>query len=141
MRRFFKNKLKSAVTYLNDIEEKMEKAKLCGETQRYAKKLGLAKKHKEKIQYLSESINTLVSWLEHDVLNKAGPNPSERYELYDFILEELNKLAKSHPHRIKDICTTLKNQRNALLAFSEVLENKFKKIAEQFDCDLKTIWH
>jgi len=140
MRRFFRNRLKSAITYEKEMTNKMEKAKLNHTTQQHAKKLGQAKKHRQKMHYLSEAITTLVSWLEHDVLNKAGPVPAERYELYDFILAQFNQLAKQHPHRIRDVCTALKNQRHFLLAFSEVLDEKFQTIAKQFDCSIDNIW-
>ena len=72
----------------------MNKAKRNGHANKYAKKLGLAKKYKKQMQYLSESINTLVSWMAHDVLNKAGPNATDRYILYNFILDEFRKLAE-----------------------------------------------
>jgi len=140
MRRFFRNRLKSATSYQLELEEKMGKATAWGQPQRYAKKLGVARKHQQEMKYLSESIDTLVSWMQHDVLNMAGPNPTERYELFDFILEEFNKLADIHPHRIRDICTSLKNQRHLLLAFTHVLDNKFNAISLQFECTPQTIW-
>jgi len=45
MRRFFRNRLKSAISYQKEIEDKMEKAKLNGQTQKYVRKLGLVKRH------------------------------------------------------------------------------------------------
>ena len=92
------------------------------------------------MQHISESINTLVSWMEHDVFNKAGPNPEDRYLLFDFILDEFKALAKLHPHRIRDVCIGLKNQRHLLLAFTTVLDEKLKRIALQFNCTTQTIW-
>lgn len=140
MRRFFQNRLKSASTYHNDMKEKMERAKQNDEPQSIAKKLGMAKRHEEQMRYLSESINTLVSWMQMDVLNKAGTNPIIRNELYDFILDEFKKLSVIHPHRIQDICVALTNQKHLLLAFTHVLNRKFQTIADQYACDLKTIW-
>ena len=118
----------------------MEKAKKLGQHQKYSHKLGLAKKHEAKTKYISTTIDTLVSWMEHDILNKAGPNPATRRELFDFVVSEFKKLEKLHPHRIRAVRITLQNQRNLLLAFSEVLDNKFEKIAEQFSCSLQTVW-
>lgn len=71
MRRFFQNRLKSTISYHNDMKEKMERAKQNDESQKLAKKLGLAKQHEAQMRYLSDSINTLVSWMQMDVLNKA----------------------------------------------------------------------
>lgn len=140
MRRFFQNRLKSAISYHNDMKEKMERAKKNDEPQLLSKKLGLAKQHEVQMQYLSNSINTLVSWMQMDVLNKAGANPFIRRELYDFILDEFKNLSAIHPHRIQDICVALKNQEHFLLAFTHVLDRKFQTIADQYACDLKTVW-
>jgi len=52
----------------------------------------LARKHEAKIKHISTTIDTLVSWMEHDILNKAGPKPTTRYELFDFIVDEFKKL-------------------------------------------------
>jgi len=49
--------------------------------------------------------------------------------------------SQTQSHRIRSVRITLKNQRNLLLAFSEVLNNKFEKTAERFTCSLKTIWN
>lgn len=141
MRRFFQNRLKSAISYHNDMKEKMERAKQNDEHQHLSKKLGLAKQHETQMRYLSDTINTLVSWMQMDVLNKAGFNPIVRNELYDFILNEFKSLSAIHPHRIQDICIALKNQKHLLLAFTQVLNEKFKDIADEHGCDLKTVWN
>ena len=142
LRRYFRNCLKTAISYRKQLEDKMEKAKTksLGQYQKYSHKLGLARRHEAKIKNISTAIDTLVRWLEHDILNKAGPNPVTRYELFDFIVSEFKKLEKTHPHRIRTVRIRLQKQRNLLLAFSEVLNNKFKKIAERFSCSLKTVW-
>lgn len=45
-----------------------------------------------------------------------------------------------HPHRIQEICIALKNQKHLLLAFTYVLNRKFQTIADQYACDIKTVW-
>ena len=142
LRRYFRNSLKTAVSYQNQQEDKMakERTKTLGQHQKYSHKLGLARKHEKKMQYLSTTIDTLVSWMEPDILNKAGPDPATRHELFDFVVSEFEKLEEIHPHRICSVRITLQNQRNLLLAFSEVLNNKFEKIADRFSCSLETVW-
>jgi len=140
LRRYFRNCLKTAISYRKQLENKMEKAKELGQHQKYSHKLGLAKKQEKKMQDLSTTINILVSWMEHDILNKAGPDPATRYKLFDFVVSEFKKLEELHPHRIRSVRIALQNQRNLLLAFSEVLDNKFEKIAERFSCSLQTVW-
>lgn len=140
LRQFFNNRRKSAISYRKQMEDKMNKAKEHGNSQKYCRKLGAAKKHESQMCYLYESITTLVSWMEHDVLNKAGPNPIVRRELYDFVLDEFKQLAKLHPHRIKQICTALHNQKELLLGFTDVLDIKFQIIAEKFCYPTEIIW-
>jgi len=102
--------------------------------------LGWAKKEEEKMRFLSSAIDTLVNWMNHDVLNKAGPNPIIRKELYDFIVSEFKNLEAIHPHRIKEIRITLENQGPLQLAFTDVLNDKFKFIAETHEYPLEKIW-
>lgn len=92
------------------------------------------------MNFLSSTIDTLVNWMQHDVLNMPGLPPESRYELFDFVLMELKKLALQHPHRIQPICTKLKNQKYFLLAFTEVLDDKFQKIADKYIFPLEKIW-
>lgn len=68
-----------------------------------------------------------------DILSLAGPNLIQRKQLYDFVLEEINKRKSLCEHRIEPICKMLKNHRDNLLAFAGVLDDKFVQIAKQLD--------
>jgi hypothetical protein len=140
MRRFFRNRLATSITYLAKIQGKMDRAKTLGKSQRHAKQLGLAKQDEKTMRFLSQSIDTLVQWMQYDVLNKAGGNPETRRELYDYIVTEFDALAKIHKHRIKPIVTTLKNQANLQLMFVDVLNEKLNGIAEKHKMPLEKIW-
>lgn len=140
VRRFFRNQLKTSTSHLKKMENKMNQAKQLGNPHKHARKLGIARKHELKMRHISKSIDTLVSWMARDVLNKAGPNPDVRHELYDFIVKEFEKLEQLHPHRIHALRIALQNQKELLLAFADVLNRKFKLIAERFYCSLETIW-
>jgi hypothetical protein len=78
--------------------------------------------------------------MEHDVLNKPGSDITVQRELFDFIVNELEALAKLHPHRISPICTKLRETRDLLLAFVDVLEEKFMAISKQYQCPIEIIW-
>ena len=140
LRRFFRNKLKTATSFYLKMMNKMEMAKITGKTQKHSKQLGLARKEEEKMQKISQSIDTLVDWMSHDVLNKPGLAPKSRRELYDFINDELEKLAESHPHRISSMVTTLRNQASKQLGFVEVLDEKFRNISDQYGYSVEMIW-
>ena len=118
----------------------MEKAKATGNTHQYCKKLGLAKQHRNKMRALSKNTDILISWMEHDVLNKAGPNLTAREVLYDFVVSELEKLQVIHSHRIKDVVTYLKNQKNYALGFVDVLATKFEAITNKLNCSVELVW-
>ncbi len=139
-RRYFRNCYKSSITSLAIIESQMEKAKMKGSSSQYSRALGEARKHVKNMAHLSQTVDTLVSWIEHDVLNKTGPTLSVRKELYDFIVDEFTQLEKIHPHRIKALCVTLKDKRDIALGFCDVLDEKFKTIAITHHCSLETIW-
>jgi len=140
MRRYFRNCLKSAITNRKTFQAKVDKVILTEKMTDYNKQLEVAKTKEKEMKFLSQSIDTLVSWMQHDVLNMPGLEAKSRYELFDFVLYELNQLAKFHPHRIQSVCTTLKNQKPFLLAFTKVLNNKFEAIADEFIYPLEKIW-
>lgn len=57
----------------------------------------------------------------------------ERQELFDFIVEELSRRETLLAHRLRHLRTALKNQRDDLLAFAKVLDEKLVEIAQRFD--------
>jgi len=140
LRRYFRNRLKSSVSHRILMESKMLELTDTTRATKQEKKVSQAKKEEAKFRYLSESIDTLISWIEHDVFSMAGYNPDVRRELFDFIVAEFRKLEKIHKHRIRAIRVKLKNQRDLLLAFADVLNNKFMHIAKQSSLALETIW-
>ena len=78
---------------------------------------------------LARDIRTLVHWLRHDVLALAGPDLATRRELFDFIVEELAAREPEDPPRIRPVRVALQNQRDDLLAFAGVLDDKLAGIA------------
>jgi len=80
------------------------------------------------VEYISETFNTLMKWLQYDVLQFHGAAYEDRSILFDFIVESLQELSKRHPHRIKAFSTTLVNQKELLLNASVELDKSFSKI-------------
>lgn len=140
MRRFFRNSLKGALSNQRLLQYKVDQSILTSRLKTYHSQLEIATQKANEAKQLSKSIDTLVDWMQHDVLNMPGLPPADRYELFDFIVSELSLLAERHPHRIKSVCTTLKNQKYFLLAFTEVLDTKFQEIADEFVFPLEKIW-
>jgi len=113
------------------LEQKMEDAKKRGNGHKLSKKLGLARQAEIKALKLAEDIQLLSNWIKYDILSLSGPNADTRSELFDFIIEELNKLEHLCSHRIRPICRSLQNQKKDLLAFASVLDEKLARISEE----------
>lgn len=78
---------------------------------------------------LADDLRTLAQWLERDILSLAGPDTIERQLLYDFVVEELRQRELKDPSRIGQLRRALQNQKEDLLAFSRVLDEKLCAIA------------
>jgi hypothetical protein len=78
---------------------------------------------------LADDLRTLARWLERDVLSLAGPDLPTRYELFDLIVDELHQREPEDPSRIGTMRLALQNQRDDLLAFAGVLDEKLAAIA------------
>lgn len=92
------------------------------------------------IEETHKKFKLLTQWLQYDVLQLSGYPPKDRAIMYDFILFEMEKLLADHPHRIKEVVTSLRTQRNALLDVANLLNDKFNEIAKYFKLSLATIW-
>jgi len=75
-------------------------------------------------------VRTLTGWLSHDVLALAGPALATRQELFDFLVTELARLEPGDVRRIHPVRVALQNQRDILLAFAAVLDDKLTTIAQ-----------
>ncbi|WP_174900574.1 hypothetical protein [Rugamonas rubra] len=59
----------------------------------------------------------------------AGPNLELRKDLFDFIVAELGRRESDNPRRIRPVRVALQNQRDDLLAFAGVLDDKLATIS------------
>ncbi len=91
--------------------------------------LELARHTEVRASCLAHDVRTLTQWLRHDVLALAGPALATRRELFDFIVEELVAREPEDPRRIRPVRVALQNQRDHLLAFAGVLDDKLAAIA------------
>jgi len=134
--RFLENRAASAFTNLEKLENKMVAAKKRMEGFKFSKALALARQKEIELSSLAEEMSTLSDWLREDVLSLAGPNLESRYELFDFIIEEIEKRESIFSYKIKKLRVSLQNQRDTLLAFVGILENRFFDIAEELNVPL-----
>jgi len=95
-----------------------------------ATQLELARQAETQAHELARDIRTLTQWLSHDVLALAGPVLATRQDLFDFIVEELACRKPGDARRIRPVRVALQNQRDPLLAFAGVLDQKLANIAQ-----------
>ncbi|MEL7353475.1 MAG: hypothetical protein AAF050_04850 [Cyanobacteria bacterium J06649_5] len=108
-------------------------------TRRLTVRLMHAKRKEQALISLSTDIKTLSRWLSHDVLELAGPPLNVREELFDFIVAELQQReCKAHP-KVRALRKVLQNQRDQLLAFAGVIDQKLVQIADHFEMPLGTV--
>jgi len=92
--------------------------------------LALARQTETQAHGLSRDIQTLTQWLRHDVLALAGRVLATRRVLFDFVVEELARREPEDARRIRPVRVALQNQRDHLLAFAGVLDDKLADIAQ-----------
>ncbi|MFL5287499.1 MAG: hypothetical protein ACJ8AW_42625, partial [Rhodopila sp.] len=95
-----------------------------------AGRLELARQIEAQADCLAREIRLLTQWLSHDVLALAGPALTTRQELFDFLVEELARLEPEDARCIRRVRVALANQRDDLLAFAGVLDEKLAAIAQ-----------
>jgi len=94
-----------------------------------ADRIALALRAEAGANALAGDIRTLTGWLAHDVLALAGPRLDIRNEIFDFIVAELARRESVDSRRIRPVRIALQNQRDDLLAFAGVLDDKLATIA------------
>jgi hypothetical protein len=118
-------------TTRQQLDRKMAQAKKkrCGNT--LSTPLAMARGREKTFLSLAADVRVLADWLHDDILSLAGPDLTTRQALYDFVVEELIALEPRCPHRIRPVRRALQNQRDDLLAFVTVLDDKLATISER----------
>ena len=99
----------------------------------------LAEQRERALVCLAQDVKTLLGWFSHDVLALAGPPLAVRQELFDFIVSELHQRENERYPAIRKLRKALRNQREQLLAFAGVLDQKLGEIADCFKLPLQAV--
>jgi len=121
---------KGATSRRKTLQAKINPTHQPGPDDQLATLLDLARQTEAQASWLARDIRTLTKWLSHDVLVLAGPDLATRRELLDFIVAELAAREPEDPRRIRLVRVALQNQRDDLLAFAGVLDEKLAGIAQ-----------
>ncbi|MDJ0717213.1 MAG: hypothetical protein QNJ54_23850 [Prochloraceae cyanobacterium] len=129
-----------AIRFREKIEEKITKInRKHHDFKELCEKLISALKKEEVALQLYDELQILIDWLSNDVLALGGVDYNQRLELYDFIVEELKLREQLCAHRIRPVRTALENQREDLLAFAQILDQKLAEIARNFEVTLDVV--
>ena len=129
-----------ATTRRIKLEQKIAQAKLKGNmTQKLTIQQVKAKRREAGLVARARDVKILLQWFSHDVLALAGPDLAVRQELFDFIEAELKQREGKPYPTIRKLRKALHNQRNQLLAFAGVLDQKLTAIAENFELPLPAV--
>jgi hypothetical protein len=121
---------KGATSRRQTLEAKIDRAGQRDPDDELVNQLQLARQAETKAHWLARDIRTLTQWLSHDVLALAGPALATRLMLFDFVVEELARREPEDARRIRPVRVALQNQRDDLLAFAGVLDEKLAAIVQ-----------
>jgi len=99
----------------------------------------LAEHREQALVGLAQDVKTLLGWFSHDILALAGPPLAVRQELFDFIVSELKQREDERYPTIRKLRKALLNQRDQLLAFAGVLDQKLSDIARDLKLPLQAV--
>jgi len=120
---------KGATSRRKKLEARIDHAGQRGPDDDLIFRLELAWQTEIQASQLACDIRTLTRWLSHDVLALAGPALATRQELFDFLVAELARREPEDAQRIRPLRVALQNQRDNLLTFAGVLDEKLADIA------------
>ena len=98
----------------------------------------LAERREQVLVSLAQDVKTLLGWFSQDMLSLAGPSRAVRQELFDFIACKLKQRDERYP-AIRKLRKALRNQRDQLLAFAGVIDQKLADIAAAFELPLQAV--
>jgi len=136
---FLANRAAACTATRQKLERQMDRAKRRGKGKRFSGKLGWARLAEGKAVALARDIRILVDWMKQDILSLAGPDGKTRRELFDFVVAELRQRQDLSARRIKAVVTMLQRNREDLLAFADVLDNRFGELAQQFGVPVQVV--
>jgi len=129
---YLANRAVSCTSVREKLEQKMNRARKTGRGQKLSKRLSLVRQAEASTIRLADDIGTVADWMKNDILSLAGPELATRRELFDFIVEQLQQREQLCANRIGSVRRMLQRQRDNLLAFAGVLDERFDELARQF---------
>jgi hypothetical protein len=131
--RYLENRAYDAIASRSRLEERQSRSE-----HRHGRKdlslavqLRYAREAETQALTLAEDVAALIGWLRQDILAVRGPDYASRCALYDWVVAELRLREPHCPHKIRPVRCLLENQRQALLAFAQQLDEELLGLAEE----------
>jgi hypothetical protein len=140
LKRYVNNRYKSSRTNLLTIMDRLDRAKNDRKILSLSSQQVFAQEKHDDALALYQSVATLCSWMQHDILVVAGDDYITRLDLLNFIIVEFEKLEPQMLHRIQPARKTLQNNAEKLLGFLKDLENDLVAYADEIGCDVYWLW-
>lgn len=99
----------------------------------------LAERREQALVCLAQDVKTLWGWFSQDVLSLAGPPLAVHQEIFDFTACELQQREDERYLAIRKLRKALQNQRDQLLAFAGVVDQKLAEIADGFRLPMQAV--
>ena len=128
---FLTNRASRCTAARRKIQRKMDPTKKYNGGHALCCRLAAARKEETRTMDLAGDVRALADWIRRDILSLAGPDRKTRGELFDFVVEELRARESLCAHRIRPVRTMLERSRDDLLAFADVLDEKFADLAKR----------
>lgn len=129
---FLANRAAGCAAARQKIERKMDPTKKYNGGRDLCCRLAAARKEEARAIDLARDARVLADWMRGDILSLAGPDRKTRGELFDFVVEGLRAREALCPHRIRPVRSMLERSRENLLAFTDVLDERFADAAARF---------
>jgi hypothetical protein len=136
---FLEHRAAGATTARQKLERQMERSKQRAEGHKLSKRLALARQAEARAVGLAADVRTLADWMRDDILSLAGPDVTTRRELFDFVVQALREREALCPHRIAPVRRALEGQRDLLLAFAGILDERFAHLAMEWQVPLPVV--
>ena len=81
----------------------------------------------------ADDVPGLIGWLREDLFAVAGPDHRTRGELFDFVVEQLERRQAVCRHRIGPVGRSLRNQRDDSRAFAAALDGQLAAVAKEYE--------
>jgi hypothetical protein len=133
---YLANRVLGCTSAREKLEHKMQRCRKNSRGRTLSKRLAMARQAEADAVTLADDVVTMAEWVKNDILSLAGPGLATRRELFEFVIDELRCREELCSHRIRPVRRMLERQRDDLLAFAGILDERFGELAARLETPL-----